>query len=285
MDVEHLTKTQIVLLALLCTFVASIATGIVTVSLLAQAPPAVPQTINHIIQRTVETVAPSTITSETPTTETVKETTVIVKEDELLSNTITASFAKLGIVHGGVGTSTPVVALGIPVGNMLITDSTAASDTHTVEFGDSILTYKFETKFAEVGIAVLRLTEGKAPTGFRIADTGQTKLGQSVVVLPSASGSRVGIGAITARYTLGRIGDDADETSIRAIETNIGSKPLVGAPLLNAFGDLLGVSSAVSQGSAGGAGTYVALSDLAPLFLNVRGTSTPPVAGTILPLN
>lgn len=280
MDVEHLTKTQIVLLALLCTFVASIATGIVTVSLLAQAPPAVPQTINHIIQRTVETVVPSTATTDTPTTETIKETTVIVKEDELLSNTITSSFAKVGVVHQGIGTSTPVVALGVPVGSLLLTDASAVTEEHAVEFGDTVLFYKVETRFDEVGIAVLRLEDGKAPPGFRIADTGQTKLGQSVVVLPSATGSRVGIGAITARYTLGRIGEEGTQVSIRAIETNIGSKPLGGAPLLNSFGDLLGVASGVSLGGAGGPGTYVALSDLAPLFLNVRGaaTSTPPVA-------
>ena len=276
MDVEHLTKTQIVLLALLCTFVASIATGIVTVALLAQAPPAVPQTINHIIQRTVETVAPSVTTGEdTPTT--VKETTVVVKEEELLSSAITSSFAKLGVVHEGMATTTPVVGLGIPVGSILITDSTTVSETHAVEFGETVLTYKVETKFGEIGVAVLRLVDGKAPAGFRIADTTQTKLGQSVVALPSAAGTRVGIGAVTARYVLGRVGPEGDQTEIRAIETNMGGNLLAGAPLLNAFGDVLGVSTGVSQ-SIGSVGTFVALSDLAPLFAGVRGTSTAAVA-------
>lgn len=272
MDVEHLTKTQIVLLALLCTFVASIATGIVTVALLAQAPPAVPQTINHIIQRTVETVAPS-VTAGEPAPTTVKETTVVVKEEELLSGAITSSFAKLGVVHEGLSTTTPVVGLGIPVGQLLITDSAGVTESHSVEFGDTVLTYKLETKFSEVGVAVLRIVDGKAPAGFRIADTAQTKLGQSVVALPSATGTRVGIGAVTARYILGRVGEGENKIEIRAIETNMSGEPMKGAPLLNAFGDVLGVSTGVSQ-SIGSLGTFVALSDLAPVFSGVRGTST-----------
>jgi hypothetical protein len=282
MDIEHLTKSQIVLLSLLCTFVASIATGIVTVSLLAQAPPAVTQTVNHIIQRTVETVAPSTAT--TPAT-TIKETTVVVKEDELLSTTITASFSKIGIVHQGIGTSTPVVALAVPVGNILLTDASAVTEEHVVEFGDTLAYYKVSLKLSEVGVAVLTLTDGKAPSAFRVADVAQTKLGQSVVALPSGSGTRVGIGAVTGRYTLGRLGEGESEAAVRAIDTNIGGSVTVGAPLFNVFGDLLGISTSVSQGPAGGAGTFVSVSDIAPFFSNVKGTSTAPVAEVVKLIN
>ena len=59
MDMEHLSKSQIVLLTLLVSFVTSIATGIVTVSLMDQAPPAIAQTVNRIIERTVEKVVSS----------------------------------------------------------------------------------------------------------------------------------------------------------------------------------------------------------------------------------
>ena len=273
MDIEHLSKTQIVLLALLCTFVASIATGIVTVALLAQAPPAVTQTVNHIIQRTVETVAPTT---GSPTT--VKETTVVVKEDELLSTSIANAFSKLGVVHETKATSSPVVALGVPVGSVLLTDASAVTGTHAVEIGGVALTYELDTTFPEVGVAVLTLVEGKTPPSARIGDTAQLKLGQSVVVLPSASGARVGIGAITARYTLGRIGDGEGQVVVRAIDTNIGGKIAGGAPLLNAFGDVVGISTMLSQGPQGGVGTFVSLSDLSPLFLGVKGTSTPATA-------
>lgn len=56
MDIKELNKKQLILLTLLITFVVSIATGIITVSLMQQAPKAVPQTINNVIQRTIEKV-------------------------------------------------------------------------------------------------------------------------------------------------------------------------------------------------------------------------------------
>src|SRR4029077_18213268 len=54
MDIEKLTKSQIVLLTLLVSFVTSIATGIVTVSLMDQAPPAIAQSVSRIVEHTVE---------------------------------------------------------------------------------------------------------------------------------------------------------------------------------------------------------------------------------------
>lgn len=56
MEIKELNKKQLVLLTLFITFVVSIATGIVTVSLMQQAPESVPQTVNNVIQRTIEKV-------------------------------------------------------------------------------------------------------------------------------------------------------------------------------------------------------------------------------------
>lgn len=50
---DHLTKTQVVLLVLLVSFVTSMATGIVAVTLMDQAPPPVTQTINKVIERVI----------------------------------------------------------------------------------------------------------------------------------------------------------------------------------------------------------------------------------------
>ena len=76
MDIEHLNRTQIILLTLLVSFVTSIATGIVTVTLLAQAPQGVTQTINRVVERTVERVVPDVSKNQIAAT---KEVTVVVK--------------------------------------------------------------------------------------------------------------------------------------------------------------------------------------------------------------
>ncbi|MEI6660433.1 MAG: hypothetical protein WCK91_03365 [bacterium] len=87
MDIQELDKKQLILLTLLITFVVSIATGIITVSLVNQAPKSVPQTVNNIIQRTIEkvtTVPAPTVVDTTPAASTPVDTTVLSSGDEVL---------------------------------------------------------------------------------------------------------------------------------------------------------------------------------------------------------
>ncbi len=58
---DRLSKTQLVWLVLLVSFVTSLVTGIVTVTLVNQAPPPVTQTINRVIEKTLEKVLPSSV--------------------------------------------------------------------------------------------------------------------------------------------------------------------------------------------------------------------------------
>ena len=62
MDIKDLNKKQMILLVLLVCFVVSIATGIVTVSLMQQVPKSVPQTINRVIERTITNVTSTPVT-------------------------------------------------------------------------------------------------------------------------------------------------------------------------------------------------------------------------------
>ena len=86
MDIEHLTKTQIVLLVLLVSFVTSMATGIVTVSLMDQAPEGVTYTINRFIEQSAEAVT-GVVTQQQPeapetTVSSTKTVADVVKEVE-----------------------------------------------------------------------------------------------------------------------------------------------------------------------------------------------------------
>src|SRR5665811_848691 len=80
MDIKDLNKTQLILLALLLSFVASIATSITTVTLMQQAPPSITMPINRVIQQTVEKI--QQVEGKT----TVQ--TVIVKEEDLVVDAI-----------------------------------------------------------------------------------------------------------------------------------------------------------------------------------------------------
>ena len=84
---ESLTKTQIVLLVLLVSFVTSLTTGIVTVTLVNQAPQPVTHTINKVVEKLV------------PREFTVKEKTVVFSNEENLVKIIkSASLAVVSII-------------------------------------------------------------------------------------------------------------------------------------------------------------------------------------------
>ena len=63
MDIKELNKSQLILLAILLSFVTSIATGITTVTLMQQAPGSVTVPINRIVRETVEKVVPASVTN------------------------------------------------------------------------------------------------------------------------------------------------------------------------------------------------------------------------------
>ncbi|MFH0846217.1 MAG: S1C family serine protease [Patescibacteria group bacterium] len=84
MNLEELNKTQIILLTLLTSFVTSIATGIVTVSLVNQAPPVVTDTIHKVVEKTVERVVPG----EQKATVIENNTTVVVSDEDFIMEAI-----------------------------------------------------------------------------------------------------------------------------------------------------------------------------------------------------
>lgn len=125
MDIKDLDKTQLIFLALLLSFVVSIATSITTVTLMQQAPPSITVPINRVIQQTVEKI--QQVEGKTITQ------TVIVKEEDLVVDAIAKNQSAIFYISKDVpddsGKLVEVsVGRGFAVNNdgMLVTDANVA---------------------------------------------------------------------------------------------------------------------------------------------------------------
>lgn len=108
MDIEDLSKAQLLLLTVLVNFVVSIATGILTVSLLDQAPVSVGQKVDRIVERTVETIS----TPIQVATTAVKPTPSAPSGEQLLTTAISASVNRTVLIHRGTSTNAPAILYG-----------------------------------------------------------------------------------------------------------------------------------------------------------------------------
>lgn len=254
MDIERLSKSQIILLTLLVSFVTSIATGIVTVSLMEQAPPAIAQSVNRIVERTVERVVPSGQSAATVIT---REKTVVVKESDLISEAIARVTPSVARLYSSASPDTPVL-LGLGV--VLDSSGAIATDTEAlgenadavVELSDGTRVRAFVTsRDKDSSIALLRSAtttiDGKAPLWKpAVLGVGSPSLGQTVIALANKSRVRIAQGIITdiVPQTPSGLSLAADifETSIS------GDAVMPGGILANTDGEIIGMSTASSRG-------------------------------------
>jgi hypothetical protein len=138
MNIEELNKSQLLLLTILVNFITSIATGILTVSLLDEAPPVVTQTVNRIVEQTVQTVVPGEPTVVT------KETTIVNKQQDLVVAAIAAQAARTVRIYAADAyaadkTTAALIATGtyLPKSRAVVTATIAALPTQgTIVFPD-----------------------------------------------------------------------------------------------------------------------------------------------------
>ena len=251
---EQLTKSQIVLLTLLVSFVTSIATGIVTVSLMDQAPPAVAQTVNRIIERTIETVAVEP-KGQAAATIVTQEKTVIVKESDLISQALTRvnpSIVRLFTTS----TDTPAfLALGV----VMDASGTIVSDADIFKEGDVAiaelasgarvrvtLTSQDTTSAIAYFAAATTTTEGKTPVWSPISIAGiHPALGATVIAIGGKSTPRVGTGIITALIA------SADDKGPQVIDTDVGVESIfAGSPIITTEGSLLGLRTGIARAAS-----------------------------------
>lgn len=245
MDLEQLTKHQIILLTLLVSFVTSIATGIVTVSLMDQAPPGVTKIVNQIVEHTVETVAPSSTQGAAAATATT-EKTVVVKDDDLTAQSI-ASVQKAIVRIVKVG-GKDLLTRGVIIdskGTALADASAIGSNgTNTLE---AILSSGERVPISKIVISTtspiatvtlsLGTTTGSAPAS--VGSVASLKLGQSVIRIGGTGADTVGSGVIASLPK----NDDGSQTQIEATV----SSATPGSILITLFGEVIGVTTGDSS--------------------------------------
>lgn len=111
MDIEELSKAQFILLTILVNFVIAIATSIVTVSLLDQAPPQVTRSVNNIIEHTIQTVTKTQTASESSQNAPQPQS---VSDQSALVAAIQSARAHT-VVLRGAASSSPVLGHGVYV--------------------------------------------------------------------------------------------------------------------------------------------------------------------------
>ncbi len=244
MDLEKLTKHQIILLTLLVSFMTSIATGIVTVSLMNQASPQVTRIINQVVQQTVEKVVP--VQQGPITGGTVVKT--VVQSDDVVAQSVSA--ARKGIIRITVKGSDKLIARGIIINSsgMALTDREALIDSGASAF-DAIL---FSGQRVPITIPtgqssadpILRIavTVGTS-TGFApayLADPQKLTLGEGVIRIDGIAADTVSEGVIAM------IPSSSSSNSPTEVEASMTSQT-PGSVLLSLFGDVIALSTTVSQ--------------------------------------
>lgn len=273
---ENLTKQQIILLGLLVSFVTSIATGIVTVSLYDQAPPGVTQTINRVVEKTIERVVQ--VPTQSVATVIQKET-VVVKDDEQTINAIEKNAGGLvRIYRTGVTESNPEphsilsgMGLMISKDGFILTDS-FFSDQEGL-FGiladGSKISLSFASSTSDSKFAFLKAVGGKEDLLYStvsIGDSNNIKLGQAIVAVGGWKDNTIASG-IVSKIIRQEVADSGSTTTPKitpptiSVNTSVGERDLlIGSPILSLSGDVVGIRTITDESLS--AGSFSGLSSI-----------------------
>jgi hypothetical protein len=253
---EELNKNQLVLLTLLVSFVTSIATGIITVALLQEAPPSVTQVVNRVVERTIEQVVTAPGATSTPTRgEGVREvrTVVVSEEDQVVSAVNKNSKALIRITDNALVDGKPTF---YGLGFFITRDGLAVSGKRDI--ANLSTTYTgIMPDGSSYQLKLVGVDEMRNLAFFRVArDPRQAfsvepvaigvavpQLGQSVVTFDGEGNTR----ALTGRIAALDMAPDGKEpvrisTDIRDTATTLG------APLANLSGEVIGIRAEAPEG-------------------------------------
>ncbi len=225
MNLEDLSKSQLLLLTVLVNFVTSIAVGVLTVSLLDQAPPTITQTVNRIVDHTVETISSSTPIQIIPS----QPSTVVIHDEDLQTAAIAANVARTVSIYSK-STSTPPVAIGtylpkaravatatgtdLPKEALIVFPDGTAVPASLSRAGATISIYGFSdiAKLPKVPVPLLVLKS-------------DLKQGQTVLAIGSGGSAITGI--------VSKV-DDTIHTSLTGVQ--------IGSAAVNSSGNIIGIA-------------------------------------------
>lgn len=248
---EHLTRLQIVLLTLFVSFVSSMATGIVVVTLMQQAPEPVLQTITNVVEKTIEKAVPTIV--EKPSK------TVVVKDEDLIVAAIERN-TKSVVAFSAPGVDGEVLSAG--VGVVVSTDGLVVTDK--ANFNNGLLTTmvngtKYTLEVVQGGkegplvlgrlVAQIPLATSTPPATFTpviFGNPGALKVGQTSIVIGGRDGRTVTTGLINRFDTHTTTNKDTKEET--TILDNIGLSTRFaatsnGAPIITLSGEVVGIIS------------------------------------------
>lgn len=245
---EDLTKHQLILIVLLITFVTSIATGIITFTLLSEAPVEVTQTINRVVEKTIERVVPAEGQPEKVTT------TVVVSEEDRVLEAIAKNEKSIVRVKTTGADGTEVVSglgLVISADGTIVTDlrSYNAASSYRILFYDGKI-YPYGKVFVDEknGLVFMKVSVPQNespkytfyPTTF--GDSDALKVGQTLVAISGKDSNAVSIGRV---FQLAFSEDKKIVTNIlsdiKILKTHLGS------PAVNLSGEVIGLEAPFTE--------------------------------------
>lgn len=231
MDIKDLNKSQLMLLAVLISFVTSIATGITTVTLMQQAPASVTTPINRVVEQTIEKI--QQVEGKT----TIQ--TIVIKEEDLVVDAIAKNkSAVFSISKETQDIDGKTIEAGAGHGFAVSGDGIIVADAAFV--GDKEVYYvkndsgKFKANFASTDKAGFSFLKVEAPLDEKnkpvytvpiFGDLEKMKAGQKILILGSSVFSSIFEGL------------DAD----KSMNMNV-QKSNAGGLVLNLDGEALGIA-------------------------------------------